>query len=139
MSADKPKGPSKPFLGQEELSSELDAWDSMFDNLHGGPEPGAEPPAEQVMAWPAPDPAPAPPPRRAPPERVPEPALTTPELSHTEETLSSDLEAQLTLDRAVDNDDDATRHHTPPRRATSKPVTLDADPLETDFSEIGAD
>jgi len=31
------KGP-KPFLGEEELTSELDAWDDMFDNLHAGPD-----------------------------------------------------------------------------------------------------
>ena len=32
--ADKPKGPQKPFLGEAELASELDAWDDMFDALH---------------------------------------------------------------------------------------------------------
>src|SRR5262245_31386885 len=38
--------PQKPFLGEEELTSELDAWDEMFDNLHGGPEPVTPAPVE---------------------------------------------------------------------------------------------
>src|SRR5690242_1087228 len=50
MSADKPKPPPKPFLGAEELSSELDAWDDMFDSLHASDE---APAAAEPMAWPA--------------------------------------------------------------------------------------
>src|SRR6266446_4940095 len=82
---EKPKGPSKPFLGETELSSELDAWDEMFDGLHGGPDAAAA--DEQAMSWPAPAES-----------RVPEPALTKKELSHTLED-EPDLDAELTLDR----------------------------------------
>src|SRR5438034_938672 len=53
---DKPKG-VKPFLGEDDLLGELDAWDATFDALHGGPEAAVmqEPP----MAWPEPTPEPA--------------------------------------------------------------------------------
>ncbi|HSK01667.1 MAG TPA: hypothetical protein VK932_10520, partial [Kofleriaceae bacterium] len=42
---DRPKTPSKPptgkpFLGDDDLLNELDAWDATFDALHGGPEEG---------------------------------------------------------------------------------------------------
>jgi len=36
----KPPG-GKPFLGDDDLVSELDAWDATFDALHGDPEAGA--------------------------------------------------------------------------------------------------
>ena len=39
----------------DDLLSELDAWDATFDALHGS-EQGSPAPAEQVMEWPAPDP-----------------------------------------------------------------------------------
>jgi len=126
-----PKAGQKPFLGDEELSNELDAWDSMFDNLHGGPEAAATPADEPVMAWPTP----APPSK---PNRVPEAALTAPD--RTDEDLPSALEDQLTLDR--DASPDATHidlHAAPAARASSfTKDTADADPMEADFSDIGA-
>jgi lipopolysaccharide biosynthesis regulator YciM len=124
-----PKG-QKPFLGDEELSNELDAWDSMFDNLHGGPEAAATAGDEPVMAWPEP----APPSK---PNRVPEAALTAPE--RTDEDLPPELEEQLTLDRAATSE--ATHIDVAPaapRASTFTKDTADADPAETDFSDIGA-
>jgi hypothetical protein len=48
----KPPAGGKPFLGDEDLVSELDAWDATFDALHEtGGDAGAEP-----MAWPTPQP-----------------------------------------------------------------------------------
>lgn len=38
MSSDNPDGPENPFFPDEELGSELDAWDSTFDALHGESE-----------------------------------------------------------------------------------------------------
>ena len=70
---DRPKTPSKPppgkpFLGDDDLFSELDAWDATFDALHGGPEEaqaaaqaaGQAPNAlgdsqPDLSAWPGPD------------------------------------------------------------------------------------
>src|SRR5690606_13335659 len=105
VSADKPKGPVKPFLGDDELSSELDAWDEMFDNLHAGPEAGGA--VEEPMAWPTP--APQPQAAAAQDARVSEPASSEPDAGRTlddfppvfEPRLDPDLEDQLTLDRAV--------------------------------------
>lgn len=56
-SGDKPSKPGapKPFLGDSELTTELDAWDDMFDNLHGGPEAMLD---AAPMEWPAPTPVP---------------------------------------------------------------------------------
>src|SRR3569623_443977 len=120
-----------PFLGDEELSNELDAWDSMFDNLHGGPEAAAA--DEPVMEWPAP----APPSK---PNRVPEAALPAPE--RTDEDLPVELDAQLTLDRAATNALAEETHidvqAAPARASTFTKDTAAADPLETAFSEIGA-
>ena len=39
----------KPFLGEDDLLSELDAWDATFDALHGGPETSANDLAAQQM------------------------------------------------------------------------------------------
>ncbi|MGN6109122.1 MAG: hypothetical protein ACTHU0_28710, partial [Kofleriaceae bacterium] len=58
------KGPAKPFLGDDDLVSELDAWEGIFDALHTGPEEGAAGTA-QVMDWPAPTQATAPAPAAA--------------------------------------------------------------------------
>ena len=120
------KGGQKPFLGDEELSNELDAWDSMFDNLHGGPEAAAA--DEPVMEWPAPAPA-------SKPNRVPEPALTA--LEHTDEDLPAELEEQLTLDRAATSTVEATHIDVPAAPARASTFT-NADPMEADFSDIGA-
>jgi hypothetical protein len=128
MAGDKkppPKGAPKPFLGDEELSNELDAWDSMFDGLHGGPEAAQTPADEPVMAWPAPEPA---------------PVIEAKESAPRDSTVNEDLDAQMTLDNAIEADAtaDATSidmQAAPPARA---PFKQHADPLETDFSEIGA-
>ncbi|MEO7095292.1 MAG: hypothetical protein ABI175_18695, partial [Polyangiales bacterium] len=52
-----PKGGGKPFLGDDDLLSELDAWDQTFDALHAE-DTSASIPAAEVMAWPAPTPQP---------------------------------------------------------------------------------
>jgi cellulose synthase operon protein C len=125
VTSDKKGGPPKPFLGETELSSELDAWDEMFDNLHGAPEAdalGAAP-----MEWPAPTEAP-------PVLRVPEPALTQPDASRTLDDLSpgfeargdTELDEQMTLDRAI------VEHR--PRVQEWSP-----NPDETDFSAVGSE
>jgi tetratricopeptide (TPR) repeat protein len=120
MSAgDKPGKPGapKPFLGDDELSSELDAWDDMFDQLHAGPEAAtldAEP-----MEWPAPaavvqaglTPSPT-------PQEELAPAFESPP--------EEDLDSQMTLDRAV------------PARARTFGENWNAGPDETDFSAVGA-
>jgi tetratricopeptide (TPR) repeat protein len=67
---DKPK---KSFLGETDLSSDLDAWDDMFDALHETPAP-----QQEALAQPAPSPP-------------------ADDLSPFE---TPDLEAQLTLDHA---------------------------------------
>ena len=79
MSSDKPpKGPAKPFLAEDDLAGELDAWDNMFDALH---ETGPAAPTEEPMAWPAP--APSPPPQQATTARVPEGDLSRADASRT--------------------------------------------------------
>jgi tetratricopeptide (TPR) repeat protein len=111
MSADKPKGP-KPFLGDEELSAELDAWDATFDALHL--EDGGPPADQPVMDWPAPDPA----------ARVPEPALVAGDSSHTLDEFVPTFEGRAETD--VADPDDSTFDRPLPGGD------------ETDFSEIGA-
>lgn len=141
MSADKPKGPTKPFLGGDELSSELDAWDEMFDNLHADDQPpgGANDPGAPPMAWPEPVAA-APTPSQS---RVPEPELTNPEAHATlddfapafEARADSELEEQMTLDRAIDE-----RGATPASASSSSRFdTWQEAPNETDFSDVGAE
>ena len=126
----KPTGPQKPFLAEDDLNSELDAWDNMFDALH---ESGPAPVDEQPMAWPAPAAEIASP----PPARVPEPALAQPEPSHTIDDFAPfegrepDLDEQLTLDRAAGAEvGDATS-------LTTGATTWDSDPHEADFSDVG--
>ncbi|MEO8554155.1 MAG: hypothetical protein ABI678_29470, partial [Kofleriaceae bacterium] len=127
MSEKKPppaKAGQKPFLGDVELSNELDAWDEMFDGLHGGPEASAA--DEPVMAWP-------------PPVAVELESKRPPE-------AEVELDEQLTLDRAADATTVDMPAAAPPTREgkiTAQPAsftsdTADADPLETDFSDLGA-
>ncbi len=137
---DKKGGPQKPFLGEAELSSELDAWDEMFDNLHAGPEAGLgeAPPAPAPMEWPTPQ-EPAPAEQHARP-RVPEAAVTDPAASRTLDDLSpgfdargdTELDDQLTLDGAIPNPIEAPR----PSHARLQEWNPSAD--ETDFSDVGA-
>jgi tetratricopeptide (TPR) repeat protein len=122
---DKPKGPAKPFLGADDLNSELDAWDNMFDALH---ESGPAQPAEAPMEWPA-----------AEATVAAEPVLAQPEPSHPADDFApfearepDGLEEQMTLDRAHEIETiDA-----PPRPSFD---TFDAAPDETDFSEVGTE
>jgi TolA-binding protein len=119
-------GPAKPFLGDDDLLNELDAWDATFDALHGGPE--AQPGNKPVMQWPEPE--------------APEPALTQPDPTdlvhvgppdpHTLEDFGpeADIDDQMTLDGAIE---DQTFDRGPARIRTT------VDPQETDFSEVGAD
>ncbi|HEY5949783.1 MAG TPA: hypothetical protein VIV40_30015 [Kofleriaceae bacterium] len=134
MSAgDKPPkgGAPKPFLGETELSSELDAWDEMFDNLHAGPEGGTVESAPP-MEWPVPALSPEP-----VVSRVPEPALTQPEVSRTLDDFSpafevrgdTELDDQMTLDRAVEA----------PRSSHGRLQEWKAAADETDFSTVGTE
>ncbi|HEU4612257.1 MAG TPA: tetratricopeptide repeat protein, partial [Kofleriaceae bacterium] len=133
---DKKGGPPKPFLGDADLSSDLDAWDEMFDNLHAGPEPIAaetQPPPRVTdrsgaglgplpMEWPAPAPEPV---------RAAEPALA---VAHEEPDFGPpdiDLDEQMSLDHAV--------AQPPPGRASSSLAEWQAGPDETDFSDVGAE
>ncbi|MFT3699870.1 MAG: tetratricopeptide repeat protein [Kofleriaceae bacterium] len=132
-----PKGPGgktpKPFLGDEELSNELDAWDSMFDNLHEGGE--APPSDEPVMAWPAP---------AATPVVAPVGAADATRADLTiDKVAEDDIEEQMTLDRAVSDETSVDMTAAPPQRERTIPAaftkeTADEDPNETDFSDIGA-
>ena len=126
-SGDKPPkgGAPSPFLGDADLSSELDAWDEMFDNLHGGPEVSASDAAP--MEWPAPAPDAAPP-------RTPEPAHAGSAASDGLDDFAPafggdpDLDAQMSLDHAV---------VAPARPSFGETWRAGAD--ETDFSEVGAE
>ncbi len=133
-----PKGPVKPFLAEEELSSELDAWDSMFDNLHeSAPADAGLATADDPMAWPEPalDSA------AVTASRVPEPALTAIDASHTLDDIApafeprgeNELEEQMTLERALDGEE-AERPQTVPASYND----AWAQPDETDFSDVGA-
>lgn len=121
-----PKGPAKPFLGDDDLLGELDAWDATFDALHAE-EAGGAPANQEVMEWPV----------AAPPDAT---LLTIPA-----GPADGDLEEQMTLDRALDADSDATldRDFAPAsgRVAATMSNTYDGDlgSVETDFSDVGAD
>ncbi len=130
-----PKGPTKPFLGGDDLNNELDAWDATFDALHGE-DAGGAPASKAVMEWPA----------AAPDATV----LTMPAAP-----ADLDLEDQMTLDRAIEEDSDdlgeATLAPDVPmgsagssssaRIAATMADTFDGDieGRETDFSDVGAD
>ncbi len=135
-----PKGGGKPFLGDDDLLSELDAWDQTFDALHAE-DTSAAIPAAAVMAWPAPTPQPPGPQDRA-----------AAEFGERSRTLDQpafgrdpELEEQMTLDAAIEDNSDATidveigmPYATAPRNQ-SHADTFDADPAETDFSGVGAE
>ncbi len=127
---------AKPFLGDDDLLSELDAWDSTFDALHAE-DTGSQMPQQEVMAWPAPTPAPdAPAVARAADLIDPSSAIDQPVFG------SDETHAELSLDDA-DDSPDATidvEIEMPRRRNTSSMAdTFDADPEETDFSDVGAE
>ncbi len=128
-SGDKKPGAPKPFLGEAELTSELDAWDDMFDNLHGGPEAMLD---AAPMEWPAPAPVQiSPAPQVAP--VVEEPTHALDERAHSEPAFTEprgdhDLDAQMTLDNAIEDQ-------------SQRPAVQqwNAGPDETDFSDVGAE
>ena len=133
------KGTGKPFLGDDDLASELDAWDATFDALHVDEAAGA-PAAEPVMAWPAPAPAhhiEAPPPPSAA-DFGADPSSTLDQPVFDDQSIDD----QLTLDRAQDDNDALIDVEVEvPLAGQRKPVevdTFDSDPAETDFSEVGA-
>ncbi len=146
----KPPGGGKPFLGDDDLVSELDAWDATFDALHSGdPEEGRLPAAqaEHVIAWPAADEA-----RRGPdpitspgvpdPTAVMTPALERPDLRGLERLGSEfdvpDRESEEDLSIGLE-DPTFDRGPSPHRRASSATSVDSAhleDPLEADFSDL---
>lgn len=135
-----PKGGGKPFLGDDDLLSELDAWDQTFDALHAE-DTSASLPVAEVMTWPAPAPQPPAPQDRAAAE-FGEPSRT---LDQPAFGRDADLEEQMTLDAAIEEGSDATidveiglPYKTAPR-IPSNADTFDSDPAETDFSAVGAE
>ncbi|HEY4238272.1 MAG TPA: hypothetical protein VGM88_00575 [Kofleriaceae bacterium] len=136
-------GGGKPFLGDDDLANELDAWDATFDALHIGPEPGeaTDPaPVHTISAWPADATKTSVDLRldaRGEPAAVvtplaPAPAFVPQAVRPKSEAEPEPLEEQLTLDRAV-ADEDPTTH------TSLADVPVVHDPNETDFSDIGAD
>ena len=125
MSGDNPK---KPFLGEAELSTELDAWDDMFDSLIAKDDAPIDP-NQEVMPWPAPAEQPAP--IAVEPAPVP--------------IMDANVDEQMTLDAAVDAaaEEEAPEpiHERPDPRALSAPTwdrAIDSR-NETDFSDVGAE
>src|SRR6266436_3267185 len=92
------KPPKKPFLGDTDLASELDAWDATFDALH---EPAAEGArgTEQVMDWPAPQPAATEPSVRHPEPIDPGPTFEDIVPSFDDDDQGPQLDEQLTVQR----------------------------------------
>lgn len=124
MTTKPPPGKGKPFLGDDDLFSELEAWDATFDALHGGPEAAAaEALNAKPMEWPVPVPEPLPDPttlsRPAPID------LDDLDDDHTAMTLDAalTLDGSLTVDGTTDNEFDTFG---------------DPAPDETDFSDVGA-
>ena len=136
-----PKGGGKPFLGDDDLLSELDAWDQTFDALHAEDTSTSIPVASEVMAWPSPTPPPPTPRDRAAAE------FGEPSRTFDQPALGRDpeLDEQMTLDAAIEDSPDATidveigvPYASGPRHPSSVD-TFDADPAETDFSDVGAE
>ncbi|MFN0248057.1 MAG: hypothetical protein ACKV2T_14295 [Kofleriaceae bacterium] len=130
MSTGKPPKGGKPFLADDDLLAELDAWDATFDALHAeeppAPEAAKPPPA---MEWPAPPAA--------------DPTLITQLPPPAGATLAADdaeLDAQMTLDAALDdepNEPTMDRSYATPATFVD---TFDGEPdsaNETDFSVVG--
>ena len=122
-----PKAQAKPFLGDDDLNNELDAWDATFDALHAE-DAGGAPANQEVMEWPA---------------AAPDATVLTVAAAPAE----VDIEDQMTLDRAIDDGGDATldrsldlRPSGRVRIAETTADTFDGDEgAETDFSDVGAD
>jgi hypothetical protein len=133
-----PKGGNKPFLGDDDLGSELDAWDATFDALHDEAPPGAAPVPEQVMVWPAPSAQPL----EVTPEAIlsTEPREAASSMLDFDPSRDLDLDEHMTLDRAVPAASERMldRGVSPPRTATDGDTMFDEEPGETDFSDVGA-
>jgi hypothetical protein len=130
---DKPKGP-KPFLDNDNLSNELDAWDATFDALHGGPE-GGVPADEPPMAWPSPAVEIAPAVRPTPP-----PAASVPQAPlHLDGDDEIEIGDHTTIDtpRSPSAPDLTIDHAAPAQRSPGPMFAFDEDPAETDFSDLG--
>lgn len=122
MSGDNPK---KPFLGEAELSTELDAWDDMFDSLIAKDDAPLDP-NQEVMPWPAPAEQPA------PIAVEPAPLTLDPDVA---------LDAQMTLDTALEEDAPEPIEERPDPRAltaTTWDRAIDRQD-ETDFSDVGTE
>ncbi len=125
MTTKPPPGKGKPFLGDDDLFSELEAWDATFDALHGGPEAAAaEALGAKPMEWPAPAPEPAVDPTTL---SRPAPLADLDELDDDQEAMTLDasltLDGSLTVEGSTDNEFDTFG---------------DPPPDETDFSDVGA-
>ncbi len=112
-----PKRP-KGFLG-ETNGIELDEWDATFDALHGGPEAGTG--TEPVMEWPV---------AAASDDVGDRTDLVDPGRTMVQGDFASDLAEELTLDGELRVERTAVR--------VPAPAPALVDPLETDFSDVGA-
>jgi tetratricopeptide (TPR) repeat protein len=132
VSTGKPPKGGKPFLADDDLLAELDAWDATFDALHTEepPKEAAKPP----MEWPAPSPADPTTLTQLPPSTV--------DASATLAYVDAELDAQMTLDAALDDTNEPTmdRSYANAPSATFAD-TFDGEPDapadETDFSGAG--
>ncbi len=116
----------KPFLGEDDLMSELDAWDATFDALHGGPEAGADP-GPQPMEWPA-----------AAEVAVDPTALSRAapsSLDDDDDENQMTLDGSMTIDGSMDVSQDGSADFD---TFGDPPEPIVPDPLETDFSGVGA-
>ncbi|MDX2086223.1 MAG: hypothetical protein SFX73_00180 [Kofleriaceae bacterium] len=155
MSSNQPPKGGKPFLADNDLQSELDAWDDMFDALHetqpadnatqSGPEPA---PAHALEPTPGPVPVVAPAATAWP--AAPDPTVVsqvpTALLASAAEPFdpASDLEEQMTLDRALEDSPTLDAYvggadQPFAARSSAFAETMDSDPRETDFSDVGAE
>ena len=153
-----PKGGGKPFLNDDDLLSELDAWDATFDALHAeDTSTKDEVKHAPVMDWPAPAPiAKAAEADIEADAAVPDPTQLT-QLPRAETAAYDDpeLDAQMTLDAAIEDANEPTLDRTyagqvapatvddtfAADEATGDPlidVAIPDDPGETDFSMVGA-
>ncbi len=132
---DKPKS-GKPFLAEDDLLSELDAWDATFDALHGGPEAQQAAANEPPMAWP--EPPEAQDTQVVPPSKTQLDAIPQVRTDNFNRLSSEDG----TLEAALDGHDGADTFDTfdrDPHEPAGAAPTLDIDPMETDFSELGTE
>ncbi|HEU0030261.1 MAG TPA: hypothetical protein VFQ53_06510 [Kofleriaceae bacterium] len=142
------KGGPKPFLGDDDLLSELDRWDAQFDELHASVDAtlsGGESAPQQAAAtdWMT-DVGPADALEAAEatveavdPTELSSPAPADPNQDDDEFDPGADLDAQMTANISLE-DYQATIDNAFSSPAPTIVDTLDADPRETDFSDVGA-